>query len=135
MAADGSNIKYKVRLVSKGFSQFQVVDCTNTFALVEKMDSIMLVLAIAASKRCEVHHMDVKSDFIHGDIHEEIYMQHPKGFIHDPSLVCRLKNSLYGLKQAPKAWYAKMDNFLLSLGFERCKFDPNVYLHHNGDLL
>ena len=79
--------------------------------------------------------MDVKSDFIHGDIHEEIYMQHPEGFIHDPSLVCRLNNSLYGLKQAPKAWYAKMDNFLLSLGFERCKFDPNVYLHHNGDLL
>ena len=28
--------------------------------------------------------MDVKSDFIHGDIHEEIYMQHPEGFIHDP---------------------------------------------------
>ena len=66
---------------------------------------------------------------------EDIYMQHHKGFIHDPSLFCRLRKSLYGLKQSPRAWYAKMDNFLLSLGFERCKFDPNVYLHHNGDLL
>ena len=41
---------------------------------------------------------------------------------------------IYGLKQAPRAWYAKMDNFLLSLGFEICKYDPNVYLHHVGDL-
>ena len=28
-----------------------------------------------------------------------------------------------------------MDNFLLSLGFERWKYDPNVYLHHICDLL
>ena len=79
--------------------------------------------------------MDVKSYFIHGDIHDEIYMQHTEGFIHGISLVCRLNNSLYGLKQAPMAWYAKMDNFLLSLGFERCKYNPNVYLQHVGDLL
>ena len=39
------------------------------------MDSISLVLAIATSKRWEMHHMDVKSDFIHCEIHEEIYMQ------------------------------------------------------------
>ena len=63
--------------------------------------------------------MDVNNDFIHGEFHEDIYMQHHGGFIHDPSLCCRLKNSLYGLKQAPRAWYAKMDNFLLSQGFGR----------------
>ena len=72
--------------------------------------------------------MGVKSVFIHGDLHEEIYINHLEGLIFDHSLVCRLKNSLYGLKQATRAWYAKMDNFLLSLGFERCKSDPNIYL-------
>ena len=50
------------------------MDYRETFAPVAKMDSIRLVLAIAASKRWEVHHMDVKSDFIHGDIHGDIYM-------------------------------------------------------------
>ena len=79
--------------------------------------------------------MDVKSDFIHGDLHEEIYMQQTKCFQQDPSLVCRLKKSLYGLKQAPRAWYAKMDNVLLSLGFERCKYNNNVYLKNIGDVL
>ena len=77
----------------------------------------------------------VKSDFIHGDIHEEIYIQYPEGFIHYPSLVFRLKKSLYGLKQTPRAWYAKMVTFPLLLGFEICKYDPNVYLQNVGDLL
>ena len=60
-------------------------------------------------------------------------MQKPKGFQEYPSLVFRLNKSLYGLKHAPRAWYAKMDAFLLSIGFTRCKSDPNVYLQkHDG---
>ena len=64
--------------------------------------------------------MDIKSAFLHGDLHEEIYMEQPPGFIQkDSSLVCHLRKSLYGLKQAPRAWYAKMDRFLLDNGFSR----------------
>ena len=74
VAANGSYIKYKARLVSKGFSQVQGVDYTDKFAPVANMDPIKLVLDITASKRWEVHHMDVKSLFLHGDLHEEIYM-------------------------------------------------------------
>ena len=44
-----------------------------------------------------------------------------------------MKKSLCGVKQAPRAWYAKIDNFLLSQGFEICKYDPNVYLQHLDD--
>ena len=63
---NGSNCKYKARLVSKEFSQVQGVDYHETFAPVVKMDFIRLVLAIVASKHWEVHHMDVKSAFLHG---------------------------------------------------------------------
>eukprot|EP00253_Pinus_taeda_P014360 PITA_14360 len=80
--------------------------------------------------------MDVKSAFLHGDLHEEIYMEQPIGFIQtDSSLVCRLKKSLYGLKQAPRAWYAKMDNFLLESGFSRCHSDNTVYTKTVGNSL
>ena len=48
------------------------MDYHETFALVAKLESIYLVLAISTSKHWEVHHMDVKSAFIHGNIHEEI---------------------------------------------------------------
>ena len=55
-------------------------------------------------------------------------MDQPQGFMQDLSLVYRLKKSLCGLKQAPRAWYAKMDFYLLSLKFVRCKSDLNVYM-------
>ena len=68
--------------------------------------------------------MDVKFAFLHGDLHEEIYMEQPPGFIQDDSsLVGRLKKSIYGLKQAPRACYAKIDSFLLAIGFSRCHSD------------
>ena len=89
------------------------MDNHKTFASVPKMVSIRLVLEISASKHWKVHHMDVKSAFIHGYIHEEIYMKQPEGYISNPYLVCKLKKSLYGLKQAPREWYSKMDAFLL----------------------
>ena len=80
--------------------------------------------------------MDVKSAFLHGDIHEEIYMKQPDFYISDLSLVCKLKKSLYGLKQAPREWHSKMDAFLLSQNFQRCRSDPNVYIQQsNGHLI
>ena len=98
VVADGTTYKYKASLVAKGFSKVQGVDYHETFASVVKMDSIMLVLAITASKHWEVHHMDVKSVFIHGYLHEEIYIKQTEAYILDPSLVCKLQKSLYGLK-------------------------------------
>ena len=68
-------MKYKSRLVAKGFSQVQGIDYNYPFAPAKNMDSVRLVLAITTSKQWEVHHMDVKSAFIHGDIKEDIYMQ------------------------------------------------------------
>ena len=68
--ADGYPLKYKARLVAKGFSQVQGIDYNDTFEPVAKMDSIRLVSTIVDSKQWEVHHMNVKSAFLHGDMKE-----------------------------------------------------------------
>ena len=82
------------------------------------MNSIYLLLSLAALHNWEVHQMDVKSTFLHGDLQEEIYMGQPPKYVqNNSSLVCNLKKSLYGIKQAPRAWYAKMDSFFLDTGF------------------
>jgi hypothetical protein len=73
--------KHKAQLVAKGFSQKEGVDYTKTFSLVARMDSIQMILSIVASLNWEVHQMDVKSAFLHGDLQEEIYMQQPLGFV------------------------------------------------------
>jgi hypothetical protein len=109
------------------------IDYDETFSLVAKMDSIHLELSIAVEKGWEVHHMDVKNAFLHDDLFEEIYMEQRQGFMQDLSLVYRLKKSLYGLKQALRAWYAKIDSYLLSQNFVCCKSDPNVYILRTVD--
>ena len=63
-------------------------------------------------------------------------MEQPFGYVQDnSSLVSLLKKSLYSFKQAPRAWYDKMDRFLLDTGFSRCHSDPNVYTKNVGDHL
>eukprot|EP00253_Pinus_taeda_P028371 PITA_28371 len=100
------------------------------------MNFFGLVLSVAASFKWEVHQMDVKSAFLHGALHEEIYMEQPIGFIQtNSSLVCQLKKSLYGLTKAPRAWYAKMDSFILESGFSRCHSDNTVYTKKVGKSL
>ena len=104
VVAYGSTYKYKAILLEKCFSQVQCVDYHETFAPVAKMDSIRLVLEISASKHWEVHHMDVNSAFIHGYLHEDIYMKQLDGYITDPSLVCKLfqDGCLPSLTKLPK---------------------------------
>jgi hypothetical protein len=99
------------------------------------MDSICLALAIMTTKGWEVHQMDMKNAFLHNDLYEEIYMEQPQGFMQDSSLVCRLKKSLYVVKQDPRAWYAKMDSYLLSQNFVCCKSNLNVYMLKTTDSL
>ena len=98
LAIDGYPTKYKDQLVTKGCSQVHGPDYKDAFICVVRMDSISMVLAIVYLKRWEVHHMDVKSSFLHGDLKEEIYMKQPKGYIEDSSLVCTLDKYLYGIK-------------------------------------
>jgi hypothetical protein len=54
-------------------------------------------------------------------------MEQSPGYVqNDSSLVFHLNKYLYGIKQAPRAWYAKMNNFLIDIEFSRCHSDPNV---------
>ena len=79
--------------------------------------------------------MDVKSSFLCGDIEEEIYMRQCKRYTEYSSLVYKLRKCLCGIKQAPRAWYYKMDAFLLSQKFERYKYDYNVYMQYKERFL
>ncbi|KAF0907393.1 hypothetical protein E2562_015885 [Oryza meyeriana var. granulata] len=83
------------------------------------MESVRLLLAVAAHASWGVHHMDVKSAFLNGELAEEVYVQQPPGFAVDGQehKVYRLRKALYGLLQAPRAWNAKLDDSLMSLGF------------------
>lgn len=76
-AAHGSLDKHKPLLVAKGFSQVEGIDYSETFSLVTKTYSFCLMLSIAAAQSWPAYQMDVKSVFLHDDLHEEIYMEQP----------------------------------------------------------
>ncbi|GKA17843.1 ribonuclease H-like domain, reverse transcriptase, RNA-dependent DNA polymerase [Tanacetum coccineum] len=96
---------------------------------VARIETIRLLLAIAANNKWEVHHLDVKSAFLHGDLKEEVYVTQPEGFIkkQDQGKVYRLIKALYGLRQAPRAWNIKLDNTLKSLDFKKCALEQAIY--------
>jgi hypothetical protein len=62
-------------------------------------------------------------------------MDKPQGFMQDSSLVCRLNKSLYGLNKDSRAWYSKMDSYLLSQNILHYKSNPNVYVLEMNDSL
>ena len=93
---DGAVTKYKARLVVKGYAQRQGIDYDEVFAPVARLDTVRLLIALAAHEGWEVHHMDVKSAFLNGDLNEEVYVEQPPGFVKkgNEHKVLRLKKAL-----------------------------------------
>jgi len=113
-----------------GNRQSKGLDFNETFAPVAKCTTIRCILAMTAANGWEPHEMDVKTAFLNGDLDEEVYMEQPDGYVDltYPDKVCRLLQALYGLKQGPKMWYAKLDDFLKSQGFDNIDPDACLYL-------
>ena len=94
------------------------------------------MFAISAGLNLELHHLDVETAFLHGDLDEEIYMEQPPFFVDskNPHHVCKLKKSLYGLKQSPRMWHLKLHTYLESIGFKRLQAEPNLYIRKEGKI-
>ncbi|GJT66964.1 retrovirus-related pol polyprotein from transposon TNT 1-94 [Tanacetum coccineum] len=116
----GGVLKNKAILVAQGFKQEEGIDFKESFALVVRIEAIRIFVANAANKNMMIYHMDVKTNFLNGELQEEVYVSQLEGFVDqdNPSHVYNLEKALYGLKQAPRAWYDMLSSFLTFLS--RC---------------
>ncbi|XP_044596960.1 uncharacterized protein LOC123273585 [Cotesia glomerata] len=73
------SIKYKARLVSRGFKDKNVYELKETYAPVSRLSLIRAVLSIINKEDLEACQMDVKTAFLNGELEEEVYMEIPKG--------------------------------------------------------
>ncbi|RVX14187.1 Retrovirus-related Pol polyprotein from transposon RE1 [Vitis vinifera] len=131
---DGTIDRYKARLVARGFSQIPGLDFGETFSPVIKHTTIRLIFSLAVTLGWKMRQLDVKNAFLHGVLKEEVFMEQPPGFINEdlPNHVCKLNRSLYGLKQAPRAWFDRLSQCLLHLGFCCGKTDSSLFILRKG---
>lgn len=132
---DGSVERYKARLVAKGYSQIPNRDYKETYAPVASMNTIRILFAVANQNQMEVLQFDVKTAFLHGDLNETIYMEHPEGYENKGNKVCRLIKSLYGLKQAPRQWNVKFHTFLKEFNLNQSVVDKCLYFNEDKTVI
>ena len=129
---EGNIILYRARIVAQGFTQRPGEDFFETFAPVAKIESIRLLLAIAAILDWEIHVIDVDSAFLNSTMPEDqtVYLSQPPGYVAEgkEDFVWKLGKALYGLKQSGHLWYQKLKGILEQIGFHACKSDPCVFI-------
>ena len=133
--AEGNINKYKARLVAKGYVQRHGIDFDEVFAPVARIETVRFIIALAASNGWEVHHLDVKTAFLHGELKEIVFVSQPEGFTEKGSegKVYKLNKALYGLRQAPRAWNNKLNKILGELKFVKCSKEPSLYRKQEKD--
>jgi len=126
--ADGSNEKYKARLVVKGYTELQGVDYFDTFFHVDKPTIVTSLLALASIKNWYLEQLDVNNAILHVDLLEEFYkvLKFKTKFASFKSPVMVLK------KLADIGWYSKLSDLFIYLGYKHSKADYSLLTKQNG---
>ena len=129
---DGRKVRYKCRMVAKGFLQKEGVDFDpdKIYAPTPQMDSIRLMLAQTLGLGWNLRQLDVTAAFLIASLPEEeqMLMELPNG----RGLV-KLLRSIYGLRQSAHRWHQEINGTLLEHGFQCVDADQGVYVMYGED--
>ncbi|CAI7897011.1 unnamed protein product [Closterium sp. NIES-54] len=112
------------------------VDYFQTFSPTPKMTTLRVLLHVAAKRDYELHSLDFSTAFLHGSLHEEIWLRRPPGFtgMFPADTQWSLRQPLYGLRQAPREWHHTLRTTLAALGFAPSTADPSLFLRTDTSL-
>jgi hypothetical protein len=100
MDSRGNVERFKIRFVARGYVQKEGIDYKEVFAPVANLESVRILLALAAKYDLELDAMDITTAYLNGELEEDLYLLPPKGVKIPDGYCWKLKRSLYGLKQA-----------------------------------
>ena len=120
--------------MAKGYAQTYDVDYFDTFSPVAKITSGQLFISLAATYNWDLHQLDIKNVFPHGDLQEEVYMEQPPEFVAQGEIgkACHLRKSLYGSKQSHCAWFGKFNQVVEEFGVQKSKSDHSVFYKNSS---
>jgi hypothetical protein len=127
--------KYKARLCAKGFTQQHGIDYFDTFAPVVRMESLRILLALAATEDLEVHQMDVVSAYLLGELEEDAYLKAPEGLDIPRGKVLKLRKGMPGLKQSGRIWNRKITAFFEEFGMRAIPADHSVFTNQDRTII
>ncbi|RVW41663.1 Retrovirus-related Pol polyprotein from transposon RE1 [Vitis vinifera] len=99
--------------------------------IVAKINTVRVLLSLAANLDWPLQQFDVKNVFLHGELSEEVYMDLPPGCMVSEKQcqkVCKLKKSLYGLKQSPRTWFERFTKSMRAFGYRQSNSDHTLFL-------
>ncbi|KAJ3568720.1 hypothetical protein NP233_g5535 [Leucocoprinus birnbaumii] len=120
--------RWKARLVARGFEQVFGLDFTDTTSPTTRLESLRILLHLAAINDWDIRQLDIKTAYLYGVLPEEEiqYMEQPKGF-EEPgkeNWVWELRKGLYGMKQSGRVWNKTLNDALDGWKFERLLSEP-----------
>jgi hypothetical protein len=130
---NGNVEHYKMCIVARGFTQWEGVDYSETFAPVANLESIFIICALAAKYDLELDQMDVSTAYLNGKLLKELYLSPPNGVPILQGYCWQLKRSLYGLKQASCTWNCMLDKKLSEIGFTWLDVETCLYTYREGN--
>jgi len=85
-------VRYKAKLVAKGYAAMEGIDYNEVFSPVMKHSSIRILLTLVAQYDYELGQLDVKIAYLNGDLEEDFYMTQSLGFkaAKKKKLICKL---------------------------------------------
>lgn len=124
--AFGLVVRYKCRIVARGFQGKEGVDYTDTYSPVAGAPTLRLFLVVVALLSLKMRYVDFKTAFLNSKVPDNvnIFVKPPPGTDCPPGCIWRLNKFLYGLKDAPLQWFRTLIKFLLTHGLKQCSEDP-----------
>ena len=121
-------VKYKARLVVRGFEQREGIDYGETHSATIRATSVRTILSLAARNRLRLWQMDVEQAFLTAKMGREVVYCRPPPGQERPGYVWLLQKALYGLKQASNLFERHFSAILTGkLGLHRLHGDRSIY--------
>lgn len=127
------------------------------------MESVRLMLALAAELKMKIRQFDVVTAYLNGNFEENVFMEVPKMLcemleriiedqrvtrevrkqsakmltkLEQGNCVCRLQKAIYGLRQAGRQWHSCLSRKLTNIDLVPTKGEPCMYhAKKDGNLL